>query len=538
MFQKSEPETAKPQTVEGSILPRSTMLAKKLLVASVERLSSQEKTAFAVMQGLVNRSQPQVFLIYDLDDAHWLEWLRKRGDIATIEWVGPYEIFRRFRSQMKGCVVTDPSLPGTVNVATLLGGIKSWLVVSPELVDTFGLPIKEDLRGRWKRDVDAYRWAYSQLYPSAAKSVLCHLDPGVSQLRDYLAEFKVFTFWLSGTEEEEDEEEFARELFECVGPNVPILGWWGSHGHGTQPGIGEGAGVDLASEYGLFTVCSAWDGHCESTGNLSVHSGTRATFQQKPAPPMPKLENKVYYTFVRTDGDGTNFWRQEFLHRWWDAQHGETPVNWTIGPLAFDLMPDIMDYFYKNASSNDYFMAAVSGIGYIHEDIYGKKLPTEVRRGSFNQFLRLTAEYMKRMDLHFLQTYRTSSAELVEKYTQIEGLKALFLNYYRGENTTVENAAEMINGVPVFRAVMGWPSGENWEEKANSAAAQLREFVSPRLPAFLNFSLTNWGGTEMETMGVLQKVQKNLPSEYCAVRADHFVDMYKSCRARNGGERK
>lgn len=69
-----------------------------------------------------------------------------------------------------------------------------------------------------------------------------------------------------------------------------------------QPGIGEGAGVDLASEYGLFTVCSAWDGHCESTGNLSVHSGTRATFQQKKAPSMPrKKENKVYYAFVRTD---------------------------------------------------------------------------------------------------------------------------------------------------------------------------------------------------------------------------------------------
>lgn len=524
----TQQEKARFKTGERNILPRSNPLAKKMLVASVEQLSSQEKTAIASMQGLINRSQPQIFLIYDSLDAHWLEWLRERGDITTIEWVPPYELFRRFRSQMNGCVVTDPALSGTVNVATFLSGVNDWLVVSPELVDTFGLPIKEDMRGRWEHDVDAYRWAWSQLSSYAAKSVLCHLDPGVPHLRDYLAEFKVFTFWLSGTEEEEEEEEFAKKLFEHMGPNVPVLGWWGSHGHGKQPGIGEGAGVDLASEYGLFTVCSAWDGHCESTSNLSVHSGTSATFQQKKAPSMPKLENKVYYAFVRTDGDGTNFWRQEFLHRWWDAQHGKLPVNWTIGPLTFDLMPDIMDYFYKNATSNDYFLAAVSGIGYIHEDIYGRKLSAEVRKESFNQFVCLTAEYMKRMDLHCLQTYRTSSTELVEKYTQIEGLKALFLNYCRGENTTVENATETIGDVPVFRAVTRWPNGENWKEKAKSAATQLREFTPSFLPGFLHFSLTNWGGTEMETMDVLREVQKNLSSLYSAVRADYLVEMYRS----------
>ena len=365
-----------------SMVPRSNPPARQMMVASVAHLGSEEQTAFAVMQGVLNRSQPRVFLVHDVEDGHWLNWLRERGDIETIEWVSPYEILRRFRNGLKGCIVTDPSVAATTNVATFLAGLKDAVAVSPELVEAFGLPVLEDLRGRWRRDIDAYRWAYDQLFASANQSALAHLNPYSSRLRDYMAEFGVFVFWLSGSKEADGDREieFARELFTRVGPNTPVLGWWGAHGQGASPGIREQRGVDLASEYGLLTVCMAWDGYCEGTSNLSVHSGTAATLRQKPAPSPPPLENKVYYAFLRTDGDGTNFWRQEFLKRWWDPERGHIPMNWPVGPLASEFIPDILDYFYTHASPDDYFMAAVSGLGYIHEDVYGERLAPE-RRG-------------------------------------------------------------------------------------------------------------------------------------------------------------
>ena len=37
---------------------------------------------------------------------------------------------------------------------------------------------------------------------------------------------------------------------------------------------------------------AAFDGYGRGVGNLSVHSGTSATFRQKPAPPAPKLEKE------------------------------------------------------------------------------------------------------------------------------------------------------------------------------------------------------------------------------------------------------
>jgi hypothetical protein len=517
-----------------SIVPRSKAPARKLIVAAAHRLGPDETTAFAVLQGLINRTQPQVYLVYDVEDAFWLNWLRERGDIEAVEWVGRYEVFRRFRDRIRGCIVTDPSLPASINVGMLLGSINDWMVVSPDLLSTFDLPIKEDLRGRWKQSADAYRWAYDNLFPSACKQVLSHMNPYGSRLRDYMTEFKVFTFWLSGTDDENGRKEIAlaREVFERVGPNIPILGWWDSHGRGKPSGISEGPGVDLIAEYGLFTDCMDWDGQCEGTSNVSVHSGTRATFKQKPAPPPPKLENKVYYSFLRTDGDGTNFWRQEFLTRWQDPQHGQVPVNWPVGPLACDFIPDIMDYFYKHASDNDYFMVAVSGIGYTRENLYGARLSPELRKKAFDHFLRLTARYMKRMDLHHVHTHKTSSDALAREYAHIEGLEGLFLNYDREPETTAETATATINGVPVFHSVIVGPEvkGTTWDAKAKSAEGQLRRFTPAGRPAFLHFTLTNWNigdSTRMESFGVLQRIRRDLSPEYVAVRADHLVRLYK-----------
>jgi hypothetical protein len=531
-------QSAKPDNTAGAgdepIVHRSRPPARKILAAAVNRLSPDEATSFAAMQGLINREQPRVYLVYDAEDVHWLNWLKERGDVDTVEWVGRYDIYQRYRDLFKGCIVTDPDLTSTVNVGMLMAGLNNCLLVSPDLVPAFGLPVKEDLRGRWKRNVDAYRWAYTNLFPSASQRVLAHLFPYGPRLRDYMTEFNVFTFWLSGLQNEEGraEIEFARELFQRVGPNKPVLGWWDSHGRGKPSGISEGDGVDLISGYGLFCDCMDWDGHCEGTSNVSVHSGTRATLRQKPAPPAPKLEGKVYYSFIRTDGDGTNFWRQEFLSRFWDADRGKVAVNWPVGPMACDFIPDIMDWFYKNASPNDYFTAAVSGVGYLHESIYGAKLPADVRKKAFAEFLRLTGRYMKRMDLHHLHTHTTKSDALAAEYASIEGMQGLFLNYNREPDTTAENATKTINGVPVFRSIILGSKfyGSKWSDIIAGAQAQAREYTPARRPAFLHFTASNWHagpGTEMETVGILRKIRDDLGSEYVAVRADHLAQLYK-----------
>ena len=228
--------------------------------------------------------------------------------------------------------------------------------------------------------------------------------PAQFELRDYFVEFKIPLVWVSHPKDAErspaasaaEEEKFAREVFQGLPPNIPCLGWW-DHGLGGEEGCGENgpySGVDLASQYAKFEICSALDGYGRGVGNLSVHSGTSATFRQKTIAPPP-LANKVYYAFTRTDGDGPNFWRQVYRDLWDQPDHGKVPVGWQLGPTAYDLIPDILDYFYKHATPNDVFVNALTGIGYIREADYAEMFPTSEQEVVWNQYLDLSRRYFK-----------------------------------------------------------------------------------------------------------------------------------------------
>ncbi len=212
-------------------------------------------------------------------------------------------------------------------------------------------------------------------------------------------------------------------------------------------------------------------------------------------------------------------------------------MNWPIGPLASEFIPDIMDFFYKHATANDYFMAAVSGLGYIHEDRYGAKLSDERHKDSFDRFLRLTSEYMSRMDLHCIHTYKTSSDSLAREYAHAGGVEALFLDYNRHEMTTAQNVTTAIDGVPVFRTVIKGSDvgGKSWMEQVKNAAAQVRKYTPPQRPAFLSVTLSNWvcqKDAETQSLGMVQELARQLGPEYEAVRADHLLQLYKTHASR------
>ena len=96
-------------------------------------------------------------------------------------------------------------------------------------------------------------------------------DPGQFELRDYFVEFKIPMVWISHPKDAQhspaaswaEEAQFARELFQKLPANIPCLGWW-DHGQGGEEGCGENgpySGMDLASQYGKFEVCTAFDGY-------------------------------------------------------------------------------------------------------------------------------------------------------------------------------------------------------------------------------------------------------------------------------------
>jgi GxGYxYP putative glycoside hydrolase C-terminal domain/GxGYxY sequence motif in domain of unknown function N-terminal len=506
------------------------------------------RLTLSCLQGAVNRSEPRLYLIHDDYDELWLNWMKERGDLDTIRWLSVLEVFKAFLPEFREAYVIDPVIPATINVATMLAGLRGGIVTTPRLSYEFDLPLGYPLdswnRGfdfrymGWKKDIQAYRWFFEHYEKELSRQAIAILDPKEVAIRDYLLEFKIPILWVSGPEDEathpsaspEEEQAFAREILMKWPPNIPCLGWPSSGEDDTSHGgMGEALGVRMVCECAKFQQCSAYDGFAPTVGNLSVHSGTQAVLLQK-SPPVVKLDrSKIYYSFVRTDGDGWNFLRQYYRKLFDDPAHGRVPLGWQIGPTAADTMPDILDYYYKHAAPGDCFVNALTGLGYIQEDVYAANYPPDKREEILRDYVNLSSIYRRKIDASVMCTHTQMDAEQMSTFAQIEGLQGIFANYGRRRGTTADNLMTESRGVPVFRAMNNWPTaglpvtdytrdGDIWFE-----VNDIKREAPSRRPLFLNICLGNW----LTDLEMAEEIAKGLGPQYVAVRPDQLASLYK-----------
>ncbi len=535
---------------EIHLCPKSAPLARTLYAFRSGDLTSYAwdlRLTLSCLQGLVNRTEPRLYLIHDRYDELWLDWLRERGDIDRVEWLEIGDVFGRFLPAVSQMFVTDPVVPASINVATMLAAVRGGLVASPNTFEQFSLPLGSspdasdvgfDLRTfRWQKDVDAYRWAFQQLGDGLSKQALAVLAPQEVALRDYLVEFKIPILWISGPGDEERnpkassdaEMKFAEEIMMQWPPNIPCLGWPGSGDK--QGGIGETLGVRLASRCAKFTPCTAFDAYSPTVGNLSVHSGTKATLRQR-VPEIKLQTNKVYFAYVRSDGDGWNFQRHYYRKLFDDPAHGKVPLGWQIGSTAFDGQPDLLDYYYKHARPGDCFVNALTGLGYIHEEDYAQNYPADRREEIWREYLRLSNLYRKRLDATVISTYAEMRAELWKQIAAMPGLSGIFANYGRSRVTTLENLVTTVEGVPVFRAINRPPGPFTFTPLARRDAEyfminEIKRWTPARRPMFVHVFLANW----LTTMDMAANIAKGLGEEYVAVRPDQLAALYRQSSA-------
>ena len=475
------------------------------------------------LQGLVNRGVPRLFLVQDVYDEKWLEWLVERGDVDDLVWLSLDEVLERFLPAVEGLVLVAPAIPASYNVATMLAGIKNCLVATPAFAQSYGLLAKLPAGARnnlldlgdfhWGKDVEAYRWFYDRYFDQLSHRMCAMMDPLDLPLRDYMVEFRVPLFWVSSSYDR-DEAAFAEELLLKLPPNIPCLGWPYAP-RSQDPGVGEDMGVILVNECAKFEVCSGYETVSRAVSNLSVHSGTTATLQHKSLPPPP-LEQKVYVSFIRTDGDGPNFYRECYRSLWDDACHGRFPMGWQQGPTLYDLIPDILDWFYTHATPNDSFVNALTGIGYIHEENYAYLYPPEQRQEIWRDYLRLSQAYRERLGFSCLTTYHEMSPDKLESFCQL-GFKGVFANYGRSFITSLHNQTEEVAGVPVFRACL-----KSEARTVDGVVSDIRKWTPRDRPEFIFVSLSNW----LTRLEYAEAVIAQLGPEYVAVTPEQLVGLY------------
>jgi hypothetical protein len=531
---------------EFHVCPKSHPPARTLFAFRAGDLTSyaaEMRLTLSCLQGLVNRIQPQLYLVHDRYDELWLEWLQARGDIEKVVWLEIGEVFERFLIFVTQMFVYDPAVPATINIATMLAAIHNGLVAAPGIADQFNLSMGVipdsstlglDLRSfQWKKDLDAYRWFYRKFKSQVFRQAIAILAPQEAALRDYLVEFKIPILWISGPQEEErnpkagseEEFKFAREILMEWPPNIPCLGWPTS-GDKTG-GIGETPGVRLASQCAKYTACTAFDAYSPTVGNLSVHSGTTAILKQ-PLTAAQFDSSKAYLAFVRSDGDGLNFHRHYYRKLFDDPKHGTVPVGWQIGPTAFDLHPDILDYYYKKARPGDCFLMALTGMGYIHEDDYAENYSPEEREKIWIEYARLSSLYRTRLDATVMSTYSEMRPESLALWARTPGIQGIFANYGRSHSTTKENLLTVVEGKPVFRAIDRPPGPFTFTPSARRDAEyyminEIRRWTPSQRPVFLHVFLANW----LTSLDMAENIVKGLGSEYVVVRPDQLPQLYQ-----------
>jgi GxGYxYP putative glycoside hydrolase C-terminal domain/GxGYxYP third domain/GxGYxYP_N second domain/GxGYxYP_N 1st domain len=531
-------------TPASALFPRNSPPAQSLHVLDVSKEEQGVKLAMSALQGIVNRSQPRIYLLRRVDaDRFWLEAMRTYGDTGPEKVVeSPRAMLELYRSEIKGAVVYDPDFPASINIATMVAGVRDLVTCTAELADDWDLPIVEDLRDRWSTNADAYRWAYQTLWPEQDHTVLCCLAPHAADymMRDYLISHRIFTFWITGKADASSpgarpnaEKMLFEALFAKMDDNMPVLGFWHAQVGKDIIGMGEYHGVKWAGEFGKFTVVCDW------AANLSVHSGVQVDAsrfrQSRPAP--KELDSKTVYLCLTgiESGDCPSYWLHRQRTLWQDPKRGRVPMNWSVAPATIDLMPGVLRWYYDRATPNDFFLCSISGVGYVYPfEGYGAR--TIDPGATFAAYIDLTRRHMARLDLtitgiysHPFSDYQFGADDAVlNRYVEgIPELDAILCGMGRDNNITPANANGFLKrDVPVMHCLTRWsrdPKCVTRDQKIAWLADSIRAQTPKARPGFLHAMAYSWHYDP----GMLAEVVASLGPGYTAVRADDFADLYR-----------
>ncbi|HWF47393.1 MAG TPA: GxGYxYP domain-containing protein, partial [Bryobacteraceae bacterium] len=143
--------------------------------ANIQQLTGDQQVLLTTLQGIVNRREPRLywFLQGDNTDQTWLNTINVPYTIAS----DPLSLIAKYRDEIRGAIVYDPTVSDTINVATSLAGLNDAVVASADLANQYGLPIIEDLRGRFSNKIDAYNWVLDNYWPQLTHRLLTAVSP-------------------------------------------------------------------------------------------------------------------------------------------------------------------------------------------------------------------------------------------------------------------------------------------------------------------------------------------------------------------------
>ena len=507
--------------------PKSPAPASSFFAVDEASNSAPYQATLSVLEGLVARTQPRLFIEYSNQDVQGNQWARYISSHYSMTYtnITADEALSDFSSyftvggnaQIVVYDANDPVAPLQENLAASLAGYygNAIPVSSVDVADFEAqfphYTVVHNFTGQFHDALAGYEWLWNLVGPSVTRSFL-QLDSGsgVAQSMDYPAEFDAFRMGFSTNS-------YANSTItawvDTVLSSYPELTpVFGSFGLG-----GEGQTIDTLTAAGDYFIL---DGNM---ADLSFYSGfpNSAPLSQTAAAPITYDPGKVYVLVEFSQGNSLSYdaGANVPLYNQTDPSTGvpyraEIPETWQINSFMAELMPPVVDWWYSQASPDVSFMTGASGNGYVHPE----GLP------DLDQFMAQSASFNEYADIHDYFIIVANASQpldpgLVSSMVADAGpgsIQALFLKQ------SVPPADSLIDGLPVFSEPVRSVGTSTYTPTDVSNAVAAIEGAAPASGGFVTFFMaaTNPG------LPYVKDVAAGLPSNYVLVRADQFADLY------------
>lgn len=395
-------------------------LPDKLYVIENSALDTIEKThLMANLQGIVAKDKPQIYLRTCGADSEYLSLAEKSGitlvytDDNGQKWTveSLLEKFKSYIADSSYVLYRESEGGEGLNMATNLSAVFAYLAVPESLEEVAvgaGLTLKEDFSD------DNYnvffQWRIFNKYKEYfSNKAVVHERYIMKGLRDLAIQQGYFTFYV---DDDKDGIWFRDYVLKYMGDNCLVLGW----------AKYEVKYVENASKNGNPVIPSdvcfnnSFITSFECDLPKQAHEDTK-TYTD---------DTKHYCALLFSDGDNVQ-WIQNGFSEYYQKLALETdfPMTWTFAPIIQQMSSATYNRIIGDSTDNDYFIAGVSGAGYIHTSEYPYDALEEFSDITASMMLKSDLEYvafLDRFDNNFLKEARLkNSFEYFARYDNIKG---------------------------------------------------------------------------------------------------------------------
>ncbi len=457
----------------------------------------------STLEGLINRTQPRIYirLSPDEDNEGWLSTL----NVTTNPNNDVFDLISKYKGEIAGLVIYDPNLEDTANVAVSVASVVDGIVVSPTTAETlsatpYNLPVLMDLRGQFANRLEAYQWLKDNYWNDLSRRALFSVSPSIGlHMIDYVMALKGYLHFLEPNDA--GEKALYDSLLADLPVNAPVMGWW----HEPEGG-GELQHVRYLAESGHPAL------GFDYFANASVFSGAPRTIDARPAPPKPALENKIYVTLIMSDGDNLQADEHAIRNQWEDPMRGSVPIGWTLSPALVDLAPNILNWFWENATDNDNLVAGPSGLAYT----YPNHWPSD---DAITVFAQYTSCYLSQAGMNAITIWDDSGERFTGNVGSIyaQNIPNLLGVVHHTGPVAIEDGLVQAGLSPFYAA--------SETELVDAISASAADWDSSA-PKFIAAQGRLWDLSPTHLYNVMTTLQAQ-NSNYVFVRPDHFFELVR-----------